>query len=170
YAAAKVETDIPDGGGVLPVVFRVQAGAPTLVQSFDVRPPVALPAKAAPSTWHVKAGEPYRASDVALDRNALITAYRNAGFPQPEVTPEVAFSDDKAAAAVVLKVSPGARIDVDHIVVAGLRVTKPVVVRRGMRVKGGEQLGCEKVLESQRRREPWASSSASASPRWTRRL
>src|SRR5262249_47694565 len=78
-------------------------------------------------------------------------AYRNAGFPQPEVTPDVAFSDDKAEATVVLNVSPGARIDIDHIVVAGLRVTRPVVVRRELQMKEGEPLGFEKILESQRR-------------------
>jgi len=151
YAEAKVETEIPDGGGSLPVVFRIQPGPRTFVRFFDVQTPAPLPGKALPAAWHVKAGEPYRVSDVALDRNALLTAYRDAGFPQPEVTPEVTFSDDKTEARVVLRVSPGVRIDVDHIVVAGLRTTRPVVVQRELLIKEGEPLGFEKVLESQRR-------------------
>lgn len=151
YAEAKVEAEIPDGGGSLPIVFRIQPGPRTFVQFFDVQTTAPLAAKALPTAWHVKAGAPYRVSDVALDRNALLAAYRDAGFPQPEVTPDVTFSDEKTEARVVLRVSPGVRVDVDHIVVAGLRITRPVVVQRELLVKEGEPLGFAKVLESQRR-------------------
>jgi len=40
-------------------------------------------------------------------RETVLAAYRNAGYLQAEVTPEVAFSDDRKEASVVLRVSPG---------------------------------------------------------------
>src|SRR6185436_89357 len=50
-----------------------------------------------------------------------------------------------------LRVQPGEPVSVDHVVIAGLDVTREEVVRRELRVKEGGPLGLGPLLESQRR-------------------
>jgi outer membrane protein insertion porin family len=140
-----------EGGGDVPVVFRVRPGRRTLVSGVSIEAP-SLPA----STEKVKelrlrAGQPYRIRDLAADRTTLLTAWRDAGYPSAAITPEVTFSEDGTEARVRFRVEPGPRRDVGEIVVAGLRRTREEVVRREMLVKEGEPLGQQALLESQRR-------------------
>jgi outer membrane protein insertion porin family len=150
YAQAKVESDLPDGGGEIPVAFRVRAGTLSTVASFAVRSPEPLPAGAALTELRLREGEAYRVRDLARDRANVLSAYRNAGYLQAEVTPEVATEAD-GGVHVVLRVAPGPRTLVDHIVIAGLQATREEVVRRELTLEEGGPLGLQKVLESQRR-------------------
>jgi len=151
HPAARVDAEVPDGGGDLPVVFRARAGPATRVTSVQVESPQPLPAESAPRELRLREGGPYRVTDLARDRDTVLSAYRNSGFQQADVTPEVTFSEDRAEAAVVLRVSPGATTTVEHVVISGLETTKEAVVRRELAVKEGEPLGLDRVLESQRR-------------------
>jgi len=151
HPAPRVEAVVPEGGGELPVVFRVQAGPRARVESVHVDAPVPLPADTPARELLVRPGAPYRVRDVARDRNALLTAYRDAGYAQVEVTPEVALSGDRRQARVVLHVAAGPRVSVDHVVVAGLERTEEEVVRREITFKDGGSLGQQQVIESQRR-------------------
>jgi len=151
YPAARVDAEVPDAGGDLPVVFRARAGPGTRVTSLRVESPQALPEESAPRELRLREGGPYRVADLARDRDTVLSAYRNSGFLQAEVTPEVTFSEDRAGAAVVLRVTPGAPTTVDHVVITGLESTKEAVVRRELALKEGEPLALDRVLESQRR-------------------
>jgi outer membrane protein insertion porin family len=151
YPEAKVEVEVPDGGGRLPVVFRVQEGQRVTVGSVTIDAPVALPASSVPRELRLRAGAPYRVRDLARDRLNLLSAYRDGGYPDADVVPEAVRSGDGATAAVVLHVRAGTRVDVDHIVVSGLEHTKAAVIRRELTLKEGEPLGLDRLLESQRR-------------------
>jgi outer membrane protein insertion porin family len=150
YPDARVEAEVAEGGGDLPVVFRLRPGPRRTVGTVSVVSPVTLPPDTPARELAVQPGQPYRVRDLARDRSALLAAYRDAGYPQVEVTPEVRFAED-GQAAVVLRVAPGTQVQVDHVVVAGLQTTRDEVVRRELLVKEGEPLGLERVLESQRR-------------------
>jgi outer membrane protein insertion porin family len=151
YADARVDVEVPDGGGALPVVFRARPGVRTVIAAFEVRGD--LPASQAVSSRELRerVSLPYRVVDLAQDRADLQTLYRNAGYPDAVVTPEVTFSEDRSEAHVVLGVRAGGRTTVDGIVVTGLESTREVVVRRELLVEDGEPLGLRAVLESQRR-------------------
>jgi outer membrane protein insertion porin family len=151
HPAARVDAEVPEGGGDLPVVFRVHAGPRTRVTSVRVETPQPLPPSSAPQELRLREGGPYRVADLARDRDTVLAAYRNAGYAQAEVAPEVTFSEARAQAVVVLRVAPGAPTTVDHVVITGLESTKEAVVRRELAVKEGEPLGLDRVLESQRR-------------------
>jgi outer membrane protein insertion porin family len=151
HPAARVDAEVPEGGGDLPVVFRARPGPATRVTSVQVESPQPLPAESAPRELRLREGGPYRVTDLARDRDTVLSAYRNSGFQQADVTPEVTFSEDRAEAAVVLRVSPGGPTTVEHVVISGLETTKETVVRRELAVKEGEPLGLDRVLESQRR-------------------
>jgi outer membrane protein assembly complex protein YaeT len=151
YAQVKVEAEAPEGGGEVPVVFRVRAGTISTVASFAVRSPEPLPQGAQLRELRTREGEPYRVRDVARDRASVLAAYRNAGYLQAEVVPEVSLAPEGGPVDVVLRVAPGPRTQVDHIVISGLQATREEVVRRELTLEEGGPLGLQKVLESQRR-------------------
>jgi outer membrane protein insertion porin family len=151
YAQAQVQVEVPEGGGALPVVFRVREGARVVVGSVRVDAPADAPAAADAPELRLRVGEPYRVRDLARDHNSVLSFWRDAGYPLVEVRPEVAFTDEGRQAQVVLRVSPGPRIVVDHVVISGMRRTSESVVRRELLLVEGDPLGLQKVLESQRR-------------------
>jgi outer membrane protein insertion porin family len=149
YASARVEADVPDGGGSLPVTFLIRPGVRTLIQDVvEEGAPAGLPA---PAVRHSRIGEPYRATDAARDREALLAACRNGGYLHAEVLTKAAFSEDRTRVVVSFHVDPGPRVDVGRIVIAGLDRTRPAVVRRELTVKEGQPLSETALLESQRR-------------------
>ena len=151
YSAAAMDIEVPDGGGLLPVVFRVRPGPRTVIASFEVQSDAAAPEGALSRDLRERASLPYRARGLAQDRADLQALYRNAGYLQAVVTPEVRFSEDRSEAHVSLGVEAGPRTTVDAIVVAGLEDTREAVVRRELLVEEEEPLGLQRVLESRRR-------------------
>lgn len=155
HARAHVEPLADDAGGLTEVVFRVRPGPRTLVGSFSVRQPDDAPGPLAPGELApeliLRVGGPFRLEALARDRLAVLGAWRNAGFPDVEVSPEVTFGDDGTRADVVLRVVPGQRVLVGRIVVSGLGRTEESVVRRELLLEEGDPLSFEKVVESQRR-------------------
>lgn len=151
YPEAKVETEMPEGGGPIPVVLRAQPGTRAVVAAFQVDAPNAVAQGVASRELRTRVGQPYRIRDIALDRNALLNAWRNAGYAQVVIEPEISLSEERSAASVVLKVTPGSRVDVERIIIAGLTRTRETVVRRELLVKEQAPLGLSDLLESQRR-------------------
>jgi outer membrane protein insertion porin family len=151
YAGRAVEVDAPEGGGPTRVLFRVRPGPKTTVREVLIE---AKPLLGAGEGWgdlRLKVGTPYRVRDLASARNAVLTAYRNAGYLSAEVRPEVVSSADRTEARITLRVTPGPRTEVDHVVIAGLEQTREEVVRRELLLKEGQPLGLQKLLTSQRR-------------------
>jgi outer membrane protein insertion porin family len=151
YAEARVEADVADGGGDLPVVFRVRAGPQTLVRRVVIDATDALKAESVPQELRLRAGAPFRFTDVSRDRGELLSACRNAGFLGCDVAPDISLSVDRSAADVTFRVRPGAQARVGRIVVAGLSRTREQVVRRELLLKEGAPLGLRAFLDSQRR-------------------
>ncbi len=148
HPEARVEAEVPEGGGGLPVLFRVRPGPLTVVRAVAVE---SGPADVPPAELRLRKGEPYRLRDLSADHNVVLTSCRNAGYLQAEVRPDLVFSEDRSQVDVRLRVEPGQRTDVDHVVIAGLRRTRDEVVRREVRLEEGQALGQERLLESQRR-------------------
>ena len=151
YPEAKVETEMAEGGGLVPVVLRAQPGPRVLVAAFKTDSLGETATGGSSRELRTRVGQPYRVRDLAFDRNTLLAAWRNAGYAQVVVEPEVSLSEDRTAASVGLKVIPGARVDIDRIIVAGLTRTREAVVRRELLVKEQRPLGRSDVLDSQRR-------------------
>jgi outer membrane protein assembly factor BamA len=150
---ARVEAEVADGGGTLPVVFIARAGPRAVVRSVEVEgPPLPLSAdEKGPEELAVRAGLPYRLRDVARSRDTLLSTWRRAGYLDARVRPEVALSEARDEARVSLVVEPGSRTLIEHVVLAGLDRTRDVVVEREMVLRSGEPFSFERVLESQRR-------------------
>ena len=148
HADARVETEVPDRDGAVPVVFVLRAGPRSQIAAVNVRSPLepGTPAR----ELFCRPGRPYRAREVLADRHTLLAAYRNAGYLQADVVSRLELDASRTAVTVSFDVSPGPRTHVDHIVVAGLTHTREDIVRRELRLQEGDPLGLEAVLESQR--------------------
>jgi len=148
FSEARVDLDVSDGGGALPVVFRVRPGPRTLLRRLAVE---GAPDGLALPPLESAAGQPLRLRALGEDRAAILTALRDAGYAQGRVVPDLKYSDDRSEAQLTLRIDPGVQTRVQRIVIAGLERTREVIVRRELRVHEGEPLGLEQVFESQKR-------------------
>jgi outer membrane protein assembly factor BamA len=150
---ARVETEVPDGGGSLKVAFLARPGPRAVVAGVEIQGPPLPPSgdDKGPEELSLRPGIPYRLRDVARSRDALLAAWRRAGYLDARLQPEVRFSETRDEARVVLVVEPGARTIVEHVVLAGLGRTRAVTVERELVLRPGEPFSFERVLESQRR-------------------
>ena len=150
---ARVEPDVADGGGTLPVVFDARPGPRAHVVEVRVESPP-LPTtgdERGPEELALQEGEPYRLADVARSRETLVSAWRRTGHLEVRVRSDVTFSDARDEAHVALVVEPGPRTIVEHVVLAGLDLTRDSTVERELALRPGEAFSFERVLESQRR-------------------
>jgi outer membrane protein insertion porin family len=150
HVDARVEAVVRDGGGHLPVVFRVEPGLATLVERITVEASLP-PGEEVTTELLLRAGQPYRVRALAADRSRVTTAYRNAGYLDAEVEPKILFSEDRTRAEVTLQVAPGSRLEVGQVLVTGLERTQEEVVLREVPLERGRALSLEKLLEGQRR-------------------
>lgn len=149
---ARVDAEVADGGGALPVVFVAQPGPRASVASVHVEsPPLPVEADARPEELAVSRGRAYAAADVTRSREALVSAWRRAGYLDARVRSDVELSEARDLASVRLVVEPGERTIVEHVVLAGLEHTRDAAVERELLLHAGEPFSFERVLESQRR-------------------
>lgn len=150
---ARVDVDVADGGGALPVVFAARPGPRAIVRELRVEsPPLPVTAdERGPEELALRAGLPYRIADVARSREALLSSWRRSGHLEAKVASDVVLSEARDEASVSLVVEPGRRTIVEHVVLAGLDRTRDVTVEREMLLRPGEAFSFERVLESQRR-------------------
>ncbi len=150
---ARVEAEVPDGGGSLPVVFLARPGPRAVVKGVEIQGPPLPPSgdDRGPEELALRAGLPFRLRDVARSRDTLLGAWRRAGYLDARVRPDVAFSEARDEARVSLVVEPGPRTIVEHVVLSGLGRTQAAVVEREMVLRPGEPFSFERLLESQRR-------------------
>jgi outer membrane protein insertion porin family len=151
HSEAHVESVVPEGGGDLPVTFRARPGPRSTVDSFAISSPIDLPTAESRLGLRTRVGHPYRIRELAADRSTLLASYRDGGYLDATVIPEVAFSDDHTLARIKLVVEPGQRTDVAAVIVSGLRWTREQVVRRELAIEQGKPLGLGHLLESQKR-------------------
>lgn len=96
-------------------------------------------------------GQPYFATQIAIDRDNLELKYANLGYPNATVASNPGISADGSEADVVFNVREGPRIFVDHVLISGARRTRTETIERELQLKSGDPLGLAAVAESQRR-------------------
>jgi outer membrane protein insertion porin family len=96
-------------------------------------------------------GQPFSQSNLAADRDNVLTYYFNRGYPDAAF--EWAESDTEAPSHVDLlfRVKPGRRQYVRDILINGLHATKPKLVQDRIRFSPGEPLAESSLSETQRR-------------------
>ncbi len=100
---------------------------------------------------HSTAGQPYSDLNIANDRDSILDYYFNSGYPQAKFD----FTSMPAAEAdqmnLTFIVTPGPRVYVRDILVAGLKRTQPDLVRDRISLDPGDPLSQSQINQSQRR-------------------
>jgi outer membrane protein insertion porin family len=151
YAGAAVSHEESGDPGSARVVFKIVPGSLTTVSAVAIEGSPAPKDRSRDSAIELLTREtrPFRGADVARDRAALLTSLRDDGYVDAGVEATTEFSDDRSQVAVVFEVAPGARVRVGRILVVGLEHTNPSVVLRESRLKEGDFLSYQKLLDTQ---------------------
>lgn len=96
-------------------------------------------------------GQPYSASNVAADRDAVLGWYFNNGYPEAAFDATVAPAEAPFRMIVRYQVREGRRNFVRDVLVRGLESTRPDLVRNRILVRKGEPLSQSDMVETQRR-------------------
>lgn len=150
---ASVEVEVPGDGGPVPVVFVARPGPQARVVEVEVDGPPLPPGGGdeRPRELAVRVGLPYRVRDVAASREALLSAWRRAGYLDAELEPVIELSESRTEVRIRFVAAPGPRTIVENVVLAGLHHTRETTVGRELVLRPGEPFSFERVLESQRR-------------------
>ncbi|MBX7187606.1 MAG: BamA/TamA family outer membrane protein [Vicinamibacteria bacterium] len=151
YAGATVTHEESGDPGNAKVTFKIVPGSLSTVASVAIlnAPPLADRGRDSVIELKTRETQPFRSVDVTRDRAALVTSLRDDGYVDAKVEATAEFSDDRRTVAVSFHVTPGPRVRVGRILVVGLEVTKPVVVLRESRLKEGDFLSFQKLLDTQ---------------------
>lgn len=151
YAGASVTHEESGDPKSAKVTFKIVPGSLSTIGSVVIEGAPPLEKRSPNSVVELKTREtqPFRNTDVNRDRAALISSLRDDGYMDARVEAAADFSDDRTKVAVTFRVTPGPRVRVGRILVVGLEVTKPVVVLRESRLKEGDFLSFQKLLDTQ---------------------
>jgi len=151
HASVLVSTEESGDPGSAKVTFNVVPGPPTRVGSVTIEgaPAPADRSRNSATEFATREAAPFRSDDVARDRTALLSSLRDDGYVDVQVEATADYSDDRTSVAVVFHVTPGPRVRVGEIVVVGLKDTRETVILRESRLKEGDVLSYQKLLDTQ---------------------
>jgi outer membrane protein insertion porin family len=156
FAAARAEIEIkpePGSSGSVPVdiTITVREGVRTLVGMVKVTGNTSIPEAALLDGLRLQPGSPFIVAGLAVDRDAIQVRYLNAGYENATVDARPELSRDRTRADIVYAVREGPRILIDHVIIVGPHQTSPSIVEKEVRLRPGDPLSRDAVLDSQRR-------------------
>jgi outer membrane protein insertion porin family len=100
---------------------------------------------------HSTEGQPYSDLNIATDRDDVLDYYFNNGYPAAKFEFMAAPSREADHVSLTFIVTPGDRVYVRDVLVAGLQRTRPDVVRDRISLHAGDPLSQSQINGSQRR-------------------
>jgi len=100
---------------------------------------------------HSTAGQPYSDFNIATDRDSILDYYFNSGYPAAKFEFTSMPADEANHVNLTFIVTPGARVYVRDVLVAGLKRTQPDLVRDRISLTPGDPLSEGQINGSQRR-------------------
>lgn len=135
----------------LAVTYKVDEGKQDLIGKYEITGNQEVPLSALTPLLTTEAGQPYSATTIMGDRDAMLTYYFSHGFDQATVKlaqkPE---ADKPNRIDVTLQVTEGDQTFVSRVLVSGLHYTRHSTVQPHILLKPGEPLNQSALLESQR--------------------
>lgn len=156
FLQAKVTPQVIDNyqgkEGQIEVTLNIDEGPQTTVGKLTIEGNAAIPTDEIRNLIAATEGQPYSDSTVINDQTEVMDAYYNRGFPNVrfDYTTQ-AEPGDPTKVDVSYKITEGAQIFVDRLLISGLHYTRPFVVEREMQLKSGDPVSQQKMLDSQRR-------------------
>jgi outer membrane protein insertion porin family len=140
-----------DGSAPLSVTYRITEGPQQLVGTLEIKGNDHIPTATLTSLMNTTPGQMFSPSNLAGDRDTILTEYYSRGFNQAAITvtekPEDA---NPQKVDVVLDVDEGKQLFVRNVLVTGLSVTRPQTVAQGITVHAGDPLNQSALMDTQR--------------------
>jgi outer membrane protein assembly complex protein YaeT len=151
YFEARVDTTVRRTDNAVSVTFRIQEGAPVLVDSIAVTgvDSIVAPGRLARSLPLV-VGRPFDRYLFAAAADTLVTALRNRGYPFAAVYRSYSVDNTTRLARVGYDVVPGPHARVGEIAIAGVQGVSRRTVRRSLAVREGDVSNQDALFDSQR--------------------
>ena len=136
--------------GHMAVAIQIEEGAQTTVASLQILGNRTIPDEQLRGKLYNVNGEPFSESNIASDRDAILTEYFNSGFPK--ATFEYSTTPSQSGPNqidVTYTIVEGERFYVDQVVVDGLHFTRPYVARRELQISPRTPISQEEMYKSQ---------------------
>jgi outer membrane protein insertion porin family len=155
FLQVKVTPEIEDNYGKkghIRVGLRITEGPQTVVGKLTIEGNEALPEGQIRGMISASEGQPYSDFLVIADQTVILDGYYNLGFPKVrfEYTTQPG-ADGPNKVDVTYKITEGAQVFVDKVLIAGINFTRPFVVEREIKIGGGDRMSQSQMLDSQRR-------------------
>jgi len=100
---------------------------------------------------HSTAGQPYSDFNIATDRDSILDYFFNSGYPAAKFEFTSMPAAEPNHVNLTFIITPGPRVYVRDVLVAGLKRTKPDLVRDRISLSPGDPLSASQINQSQRR-------------------
>ena len=133
------------------VFLRVEEGTQWLVSGVAIEGASAEKLEYLQSLLQTQVDQPFSEGSVGADRETLLNAYYNNGFPQATVDTEVVSDAARKRMRVKFVVEEGRQQFVRKVLVEGLGTTDPRLVYRRLQITEGDPISQSAMLDTQRR-------------------
>jgi len=147
---ANVLDDYKGEKGRMAVTIQIEEGIQTLVALLQIVGNRTLPDQQLRGKLYNIEGQPFSQSNIASDRDTILTEYFNNGFPKAsfDYSTKPSLSNPNQM-DVTYTVVEGEQFFVDQVLVDGLNFTRPYVARRELQVAPGSPISQEQMYKSQ---------------------
>ncbi|MEO8368526.1 MAG: outer membrane protein assembly factor BamA [Candidatus Solibacter sp.] len=145
--------DYQGKAGNIAVTLDVEEGPQYLIHSVEVNGIVGLDKDRILAKLSCTEGQPFSEFNVGVDRNTILGEYFESGFPKATFEWSSKPATEPNRVDVLFTVSEGRQQFVRQVLInpQGLKVTRPTMVARSLRLNPGDPLSPTAITETQRR-------------------
>jgi outer membrane protein insertion porin family len=147
----RLEPDYHGRKGDLAVSLNIEEGSQTLVGDVILEGVTAFDPKVIAAALSCVSGQPYSEGTVAVDRDAILERYYDAGYPNASFEWSQQAEPATNRVNLHLRVREGNRQFVRQVVVSRLDVTRPSLVFRNIPLVPGDPISPTRLAEIQRK-------------------
>jgi outer membrane protein assembly complex protein YaeT len=133
------------------VGVEIDEGVRTAIRSMTVTGNTVLTSDQLVALAAVSPGQAFTDTTIAAARDRIDLEYRNRGYENITIEPKATVVADGTEAEVVLRISEGQQVIVDHVIIIGNRRTSTATIERELLLSPGRPLGYTARIESQQR-------------------
>ena len=140
YRDADIAYSRSPGEDELAIVFRVARGPLFRVGRVEISGNASLPLTTIAPLVRAREGEPFVESQLDTDIEAIVSAYRRAGFPDVKVRSAVIPEPGPVTALIRLSIEEGPRVVLGTLAITGNATLPEAQLREGIRSASGQPL------------------------------
>lgn len=133
------------------VRFDIEEGRQTTISSVEFEGVTAMPVAALQDQMALQGAKPFYRPQLNVDRDTIERAYRNQGFQDVTVTPQLSFANEEQQVRLRWIIHEGDQIKIDHVLITGNSRISTELIRRELTIQPGSPMSDDAMIESQQR-------------------